>query len=1198
MGKSDLIDKINARVKSQLSSLTPRPTAKPRADEKEDRGGDSGEQRITSTRGTVVVRRRPGPGRPENEAPLAGASVESPSSQYSATARSSEGGDEVPAREASVTPAVETRVSEARGPEAAAVEAGTPATVEVPAVEARATTPVEVESRPAEAAAPEGRVAETSPVEARRVETGEPEARPRPVEAVEARSQANGNVAEAAPARPRSETPSPRQNTGNQATLIRGPEPKRPETSGMEGRGRPQDARFQDNRSRDGRGPEPRSYDSRGPDTRGSDSRGQDNRGSDSRGYDSRGPSARPQDGRFQDNRGNDARGSDMRGGPSRGPDTRGPDTRGPDTRGPDNRGSDNRSFDSRGSDRRPMDTRPPARGQDSGPSADYRSGARPSDRGPENAGSAAPARAESVAEVRPTGLSEGGDIDAALAAGADELARVPAREPRSIEDVLAQERGRVPMQRSAQVIGDARPVTSRAPVGRGPQVTVRGERGDRPSQSATVIQGPSFEGGAPRSGGFGAAPSVGAKKPGVAGPTNIKEIANEDRKKEKAVARVAVGGARPLPGRTAAEEEAFARGAKAKKPVVKKKEVLQRRDVSLEGEVQFRKQRKPLGKKDKDKDRVKAKPSVPKAAKRIIRIEGTITVAELSHRMGVKAPAVIKKLMTLGVMATINQAVDHDTASLIAADFGYEVENVAFDEVAMLAEVADTPEQRKPRPPVVTIMGHVDHGKTTLLDAIRQTDVAGKEAGGITQHIGAYKVMTAHGGQVVFLDTPGHEAFTAMRARGAQVTDVVVLVVAADDGVMPQTLEALNHAKAAKVPVLVAVNKIDKPGANPERIMQKLAEYELVPEEWGGQTIYAKVSAKARLGIQELLELILLQAEVLDLKANPDRPARATVIESKLDRGRGPVATVLVNSGTLRVGDLVVVGAQYTKIRAMLDDHGKHVKEAGPSTPVEILGLSDVPDAGEVLAVVADTELAREIAETRAAKAREKSLASNSKVTLEDLFTQMQKSEMRELKLVLKVDVQGSLEALAKAINDLSTDAVKTTILHSGVGNISEGDVMLASASGAVVIGFNVKPDSNATTVAEQQGVELKTYTVIYDALDEMKRAMLGLLRPVQQERVVGHATVKAVFSIPRLGNIAGCILTDGKIHRGAMVRVQRAGKLIWEGKLLSLRRNKDDVREVVQGYECGIGLDGFNDVQEADVIEAYAIDEIAPTL
>jgi len=395
-----------------------------------------------------------------------------------------------------------------------------------------------------------------------------------------------------------------------------------------------------------------------------------------------------------------------------------------------------------------------------------------------------------------------------------------------------------------------------------------------------------------------------------------------------------------------------------------------------------------------------------------------------------------------------------------------------------------------------------------------------------------------------------------------------------------------------------VAVNKIDKPGAMPERIMQKLMEYDLVPEEYGGQTIYAKVSAKARLGIKELLELILLQAEVLDLKANPNRPGRATVIESKLDRGRGPVATVLVNSGTLRVGDLVVVGAQFGKIRAMLDDHGKPVKEAGPSTPVEILGLTDVPEAGDTMTVVDNLELAREVAEKRASKARELVQVKNAKVTLEDLFNQMPKSETKELKLVLKVDVQGSLEALAKAITELSTDAVKTTILHSGVGSISEGDITLASASGAVVIGFNVKPNTNAGAMAEHLGVEIKTYSVIYDALDELKRAMQGLLRPVQQERVVGHASVKAVFSIPRLGNIAGCMVSDGKFTRNVLIRVQRNSKQIWEGKVGSLRRGKDDVREVLQGFECGIGLDGFNDIQEGDILIGYQIDEIAATL
>lgn len=681
-----------------------------------------------------------------------------------------------------------------------------------------------------------------------------------------------------------------------------------------------------------------------------------------------------------------------------------------------------------------------------------------------------------------------------------------------------------------------------------------------------------------------------------TAGPApSVKEIANEDRKREKTISRVAAGG-RPGVGRPGAEEDA--RLAKAKKGTLKKKEIIQRRDVTGEGDVAFRKAKKSAFKKEKDKEKGKPKITVPKAAKRVIRIEDTITVSELSHRMGVKAPAVIKKLMAMGMMATINQAIDHDTASLLAAEFSYEVENVAFDEAAYLIEEADTEEDLVHRPPVVTIMGHVDHGKTTLLDAIRLSDVASGEAGGITQHIGAYKVATRHGGQVVFLDTPGHEAFTAMRARGAKITDVVVLVVAADDGVMPQTVEALNHAKAAKVPIVVAVNKIDKPGAQPERIMQKLMEYDLVPEEYGGQTIFAKVSAKQKIGIDSLLDLILLQAEVLELKANPNRAAKATVVEAKLDRGRGPVATVLVSTGTLRVGDIVVVGAQFGKVRAMLDDHGKPVKDAGPATPVEILGLSDVPDAGDVMVVVSDMERARQVVEKRVAKAREQAVTKSAKVSLEDLFNQMQKSDVKELKLVLKVDVHGSLEPLADAIRKLSTETVRTVVLHAGVGNISEGDVMLARASGAVVIGFNVRPDSNAAAVAEKEDVEIKTYSVIYEALDELRRAMLGLLKPVQQERVLGHALVKAIFNIPRFGVIAGCLIQDGKVNRGCSIRVQRAGKVLWDGKLGSLRRGKDDVKEVEKGFECGIALDGYNEAAEGDILEAYQVDEIAPTL
>ncbi len=521
----------------------------------------------------------------------------------------------------------------------------------------------------------------------------------------------------------------------------------------------------------------------------------------------------------------------------------------------------------------------------------------------------------------------------------------------------------------------------------------------------------------------------------------------------------------------------------------------------------------------------------------------------------------------------------------------------MAFDESALLDIAPVDPAKCLPRPPVVTVMGHVDHGKTTLLDAIRNTDVASREAGGITQHIGAHTV-NIDAGRIVFLDTPGHEAFTAMRARGAQATDIVVLVVAADDGVMPQTVEAINHAKAAGVPIIVAINKIDKAGASPDRVKQKLADYDLVPEEWGGDTIFIEVSAKEGTGINELLDVILLQADMLELSADPDRRAQGIVIESQLDKGRGPVCTVIVQQGTLKRGDVVVVGSEFGRIRAMTNDKGTWIKEALPSTPVEVQGLSGVPNAGDPLAVLPDLETAKRIAQFRAERARQEHLARSSKVTLEDLYSQLQQQEVMELKIVLKADVQGSIEAIRKAIGDLTTEKVKTVILHAAVGTVSEGDVTLASASNAIVLGFNVGVDTKAAIVAEQEGVQINTYNVIYEAIDEIRKAMHGLLKPVFKEHVTGHAEVRETFRIPKIGLIAGSSVVDGKISRGSMVRVLRDGEVMWEGRLVSLRRFKEDVREVEKGYECGICLDSFNDVRLGDVIEAFMLEETQPSM
>ena len=546
-----------------------------------------------------------------------------------------------------------------------------------------------------------------------------------------------------------------------------------------------------------------------------------------------------------------------------------------------------------------------------------------------------------------------------------------------------------------------------------------------------------------------------------------------------------------------------------------------------------------------------KPEATVPKAIKRKIRISEAILVGELAKRMGIKAAEVIKKLMELGLMVTINQAIDSEAAALVATDFGYEVEKTGIEIEDLVEEQEERSEDLQPRPPVVTIMGHVDHGKTSLLDAIRQTNVMAGEAGGITQHIGAYQVDVDHR-KVVFLDTPGHEAFTAMRARGAKVTDLVVLVVAADDGVMTQTVEAINHAKAAQVPLIVAINKVDKPNANPERVKQALTEYGLVPEAWGGQTIVAEISAKQKIGLKELLEMILLQAEVLELKANPNRPPTGVVIEAKLDKGRGPVATVLIQDGTLHVGDAFVSGTQFGRVRAMINDHGEKMESAGPSTPVEVIGFPSVPNAGDSFVVITDERRAKELATQRLLKQRELELSKTSKVTLEDFFKKMQKGVVKDLNLILKADVQGSIEALAEALNRLSTEAVKVNILHTSVGAINESDCMLASASEAIVLGFNVKIEPKAQTLAEQEKIDIRLYSVIYDAINDVRKAMEGLLEPIYEKRLVGKARVIQIFTISRVGVVAGCMVSEGKIARGSKAHVVRDGKTLFEGEHL----------------------------------------------
>ena len=585
-----------------------------------------------------------------------------------------------------------------------------------------------------------------------------------------------------------------------------------------------------------------------------------------------------------------------------------------------------------------------------------------------------------------------------------------------------------------------------------------------------------------------------------------------------------------------------------------------------------------------------------PKASKRVFKIEEVITVGDLAHRMGIKAGEVIKRLIEMGMPTTVNQLLDADAAGILAQEYGFEVENVSPEMETLIDQAVDREEDLASRPPVVTIMGHVDHGKTLLLDSIRASNVIDQEAGGITQHIGAYEVEHI-GRSLVMLDTPGHEAFTSMRARGAQVTDIVVLVVASDDGVMPQTVEAIDHAKAANVPIVVAVNKIDKPGAQPDRIRQQLSEHGLVPEEWGGQTLYANVSAKKKIGIEALLELILLQADILELRANPGKLARGTVIESRIEKGRGAVATVLVQDGTLKVGDPVVTGTHYGRVRALINHVGKRLAEASPGTPVEIQGLNGLPEAGLKFAVLGDERTARQIAMHRLEKEREKVVA-RPRFSLEELHRRIEEGGLKELNIVLKTDVQGSLEALQYSLNKLSGEKVKVHIIHAGVGGITESDVMLASASTAVIIGFNVRPEAKGTDLAERERVDVRLYTVIYDVVEDIRKAMEGMLEPSYREMSVGRAEVRNIFHISRLGTVAGCYVLSGRIIRNATVRLLRDSVVVHEGKLASLKRFKDDVREVTEGYECGLGLENYNDIKVGDQIEAFVMEKVAETL
>ncbi|NGY74559.1 translation initiation factor IF-2 [Bacillus megaterium] len=589
-----------------------------------------------------------------------------------------------------------------------------------------------------------------------------------------------------------------------------------------------------------------------------------------------------------------------------------------------------------------------------------------------------------------------------------------------------------------------------------------------------------------------------------------------------------------------------------------------------------------------------------PAAAKELpekVTFVGSLTVSELAKELGKEPSEIIKKLFMLGVMATINQELDKDSIELIAGEYGVEVEEeVVVDDTAFESlEIIDDEKDLQVRPPVVTIMGHVDHGKTTLLDSIRNTKVTAAEAGGITQHIGAYQVVVDEK-KITFLDTPGHAAFTTMRARGAQVTDITILVVAADDGVMPQTIEAINHAKAAEVPIIVAVNKMDKEAANPDRVMQELMEHGLVAEEWGGETIFCKLSAISGEGIDQLLEMILLVSEVEELKANPNRRAAGTVVEAQLDKGRGSVATLLVQTGTLRVGDPIVVGNTFGRVRAMVNDIGRRVKEVGPSTPVEITGLNEVPLAGDRFLVFEDEKTARQIGEARAQKQLEQQRGEKSRVSLDDLFEKIKQGEMKDLNLIVKADVQGSVEALAAALQKIDVEGVNVRIIHTGVGAITESDIILATASNAIVIGFNVRPDAGAKRTADVENVDIRLHRIIYKVIEEIESAMKGMLDPEFAEKIIGQVEVRQTFKVSKVGTIAGSYVTDGKITRNSGIRLIRDGIVIFEGEVDVLKRFKDDAKEVAQGYECGITIKNFNDIKEGDIIEAYVMEQIDP--
>lgn len=631
-----------------------------------------------------------------------------------------------------------------------------------------------------------------------------------------------------------------------------------------------------------------------------------------------------------------------------------------------------------------------------------------------------------------------------------------------------------------------------------------------------------------------------------------------------------------------------------------KKEDIVEEYETIINDSIKEKRVRKNKNKlTNEETEDEKAPLKFEKNTEIFVEIGKTITVKELAEKLDKQITEVIKQLMFMGVMAAINQEINFETASKVCEKFEATAVEIAEDDAnedytEIENELEDSDKLEK-RPPVVTVMGHVDHGKTSLLDAIKKSRVTETEAGGITQHIGAY-VVNINGESITFLDTPGHEAFTAMRARGAQITDTVILVVAADDGIMPQTVEAINHCKAANVPIIVAINKIDKPDANPDKVKQELTEHGLVPEDWGGDTICVPVSARTREGIDNLLEMVLLTSEIQELKADPSRKAKGTVIEAKLDKGRGAVASLLVQNGTLHVGDSILVGSTYGRIRAMFNDKGKKIKKAGPSIPVEILGLSEVPSAGDKFNVIKDEKTARDMAENRKDKIRTANLNSTHKVSLEELYKQIQEGTVKELNIIVKADVQGSIEALKQSLEKLSTESVKVRLIHGAAGAISEADVSLASASNALIIGFNVRPDTNATALAEKEQVDIKTYRVIYNAIDDIKAAMIGMLEPEFKEVIVGKVEIRQVYKISSIGTVAGCYVLDGKITRNSSIRLIRDGIVILEGELGSLKRFKDDAKEVAAGYECGLTLEKYNDLKEGDILEVFAMEEIKP--